>query len=984
MKRNIKDRGDHRFCLRGLTGLIAVIFFQFTLHGQDCDVPPVLSTNADQVCDVASVDLDTYVVNIPSGDGSLIWSTSPIAGVGILGSSVVNTSDTYYAWYTGLAIGLECYNPFPAATPATTLTLSINNTPIILTTGSTGAICDSGTTTLSATSNNGAAAFNWYNVPTGGTSLGSGSSFPTPTISVTTSYYVEASVGGCISPRTEVVATVNQTPSPGTPNANNQRCNTVFTGAPFGVSIDLDNAIDGEDPGGPWQYISGGSGNPGINGNNVVNFEGQPPGNYVFRYTTNTAVAPCTNTTVDVTITVMDCCAAGSDPPVLNTNPTAFCDSFSLQLDTYFSGSEPTGADLIWSTNSDPSNTGAWLVDNPTVTTPDTYYAFFADIANNCQSPATALNITRTTTPSTGNPANSSACVDKDFGETKVDLDDLFTTSEDNGDWTFTSGPQNVNVPNNNEIDFQNRPTGNYVFTYTTDGAVAPCTNQSDSVTISVTVCDPCIAGNNPPALNNGIPTTFCDVINVSLNDYTNSNPPTGTVLRWSSNPDPDQQSDAGNHLTTNQVNNPNPGTYYGFFYDAANTCVSPSLEVTLVRNITPVITGTTEDTICDPGTANLSVTGNIPGSPEAPSFRWYATQTSSQVLSSLATFAPNITTTTTYWVEATANGCTSERDAVTATVVPQPSAGTPSNSSSCSVAENGPTTVALDNLLQGADPGIWTIIEDPSGTLTIGAGNIVNFEGRPDGNYVFTYTTTGAQEPCENESANVTISVNDCDVDTDGDGLFDGPEATLGTDPNNPDTDGDGVGDGAEVGDDIMNPLDEDGDGIIDALDSGVTDTDEDGVVDQKDPANTNPCIPDNTHALCDTDGDGITDGEEIANGSDPLDPCDPNLTPDCAPDPIDLEITKQLDNENAVIGEQVVFTIGVNNLLDRRVLGIKVGDVIESGFQYISHTASEGVYEIETGQWDIFELQPMQSVSLEITAEVVEGDTYSNTAEL
>ncbi|MCX6398708.1 MAG: thrombospondin type 3 repeat-containing protein [Propionibacteriales bacterium] len=47
--------------------------------------------------------------------------------------------------------------------------------------------------------------------------------------------------------------------------------------------------------------------------------------------------------------------------------------------------------------------------------------------------------------------------------------------------------------------------------------------------------------------------------------------------------------------------------------------------------------------------------------------------------------------------------------------------------------------------------------------------------------------------------------------VDTDGDGLTDEEEATLGTDPALADTDGDGVDDGQEVtdGTDPLNPLD-------------------------------------------------------------------------------------------------------------------------------------------------------------------------------
>lgn len=685
--------------------------------------------------------------------------------------------------------------------------------------------------------------------------------------------------------------------------------------------------------------------------------------------------------TADVTI-VDDDCSAGVVAPVLNNNPTAFCDAFSVALDSYYSGAVPPGSNLVWSTNSNPSVTGAWLVNNPTVTVPGTYYAFFADIPNNCQSPATPLTITRTTTPSAGTPSNANACIDGAFGPTTVDLDDLLSGTVDNGSWAQTSGPATENPNGSNVVNFNNGTVGTYTYVYTTNTAVAPCVNQTSTVSIFVQECDPCVAGDNAPVVNSGVPTTFCDDITVSLNDYTNSNPPAGTVLRWSLNPDPNEQADEGNHLSTTQVNNPNPGSYYGFFYDAVNSCVSPSLEVTLTQNTTPVITGTTEDTICGPGQATLAAAGNIPNSPEAPSFRWFASDVSTQVLSNLATYTPNIAVTTTFWVEATANGCTTERVAVTATVLPQPIAGTPMDSSSCSDASNGPTIVDLDDLLTGADPGIWTVIEDPSGSLVPDVNNVVNFEGRPDGNYVFTYTTNTAQAPCQNESVNVTISVNDCDVDTDGDGLFDGPEADLGTDPNNQDTDGDGLLDGAEVGDDVENPLDEDQDGIIDALDSNVIDTDGDGVVDQLDPANNNPCVPDNSNDLCDTDGDGINDGEEIDNGWDHLDACDPNPTPDCD-EPIDLEVTKVVDNENAIVGEQVTFTVTVTNLDDRTVRGVKINDILEPEFEYISHATTSGTYNLETGDWDIFQIDNIASESLEITVNVLEGGaTYSNTA--
>jgi hypothetical protein len=107
---------------------------------------------------------------------------------------------------------------------------------------------------------------------------------------------------------------------------------------------------------------------------------------------------------------------------------------------------------------------------------------------------------------------------------------------------------------------------------------------------------------------------------------------------------------------------------------------------------------------------------------------------------------------------------------------------------------------------------------------------------------------------------------------DSDGDGLLDSTETTLGTDPNNADTDGDGVSDGAEVGPNTSAPLDSDGDGIIDALESSVTDSDGDGVPNQSDATNNNPCLPSANNAAClafDSDGDGLTNAQEDALGT-------------------------------------------------------------------------------------------------------------------
>lgn len=77
--------------------------------------------------------------------------------------------------------------------------------------------CGNGTVTLTASSSQN---LNWYDAPTGGTLLGSGSSFTTPSLNTSTTYYLE--VGSC-SARIPVQAIINSTSA--APSASNvTRC----------------------------------------------------------------------------------------------------------------------------------------------------------------------------------------------------------------------------------------------------------------------------------------------------------------------------------------------------------------------------------------------------------------------------------------------------------------------------------------------------------------------------------------------------------------------------------------------------------------------------------------------------------------------------------------------------------------------------------------------------------------------------------------
>jgi hypothetical protein len=137
--------------------------------------------------------------------------------------------------------------------------------------------------------------------------------------------------------------------------------------------------------------------------------------------------------------------------------------------------------------------------------------------------------------------------------------------------------------------------------------------------------------------------------------------------------------------------------------------------------------------------------------------------------------------------------------------------------------------------------------------------------------------------------------------IDSDGDGLSDGLEETIGSDPNDADSDDDGVPDGEEP-----NPSDDhDGDGLVNAIDP---DSDGDGLFDGTETGRDCASAATDVSAMqCradadagatttsavnpDTDFGGKPDGAEDENGNgtvdgDETDPLDPGDDGDCVLD--------------------------------------------------------------------------------------------------
>lgn len=179
----------------------------------------------------------------------------------------------------------------------------------------------------------------------------------------------------------------------------------------------------------------------------------------------------------------------------------------------------------------------------------------------------------------------------------------------------------------------------------------------------------------------------------------------------------------------------------------------------------------------------------------------------------------------------------------------------------------------------------------DPTSTLGPGQGDpdsdgdglfddweMSNF-GNLDQTGTDDWDSDGCNEQCE--QLNGTLPK---EVDSDGDGLWDGEEIyTYNTLPMVFDTDGDGLWDGAEINTHGTNPklADTDGDGLSDGAEINThgtsatdVDSDGDGLGDGDEINGNNPNGYTSSPLSTDTDGDGLSDDDEVLlRGTDPDD---------------------------------------------------------------------------------------------------------------
>src|SRR5690606_20970032 len=141
-----------------------------------------------------------------SGDVSLSIDPTPAFGIEYQwqkddGLGFVDIPGATTATYTDMGVSvttsyqLQSFCDGALAGTSTPVTVEVNNPTIAAV--YPGSRCDAGPVTLVATATDPSATLNWYDVATGGTSIGTGGAFVTPVLtSGTTTYYVAASDGG--------------------------------------------------------------------------------------------------------------------------------------------------------------------------------------------------------------------------------------------------------------------------------------------------------------------------------------------------------------------------------------------------------------------------------------------------------------------------------------------------------------------------------------------------------------------------------------------------------------------------------------------------------------------------------------------------------------------------------------------------------------------------------------------------------------------
>lgn len=594
----------------------------------------------------------------------------------------ISTTTTYYVEASNICISNRIAVDAIITTPPAS--------PIV----NQGSRCGSGTVLLTASAG---AQINWYNVSSGGTALSTGSTFTTPTISLTTTYYVDAGIG-CNSPRVAVLATVNPIPSNPT-SSDVARCNSgsvtltasspeqiywysaatggtlLFTGATF-TTPTISSTVTYYAEAGNTCRSSRTSVNAIINNSPVAPVVAD--------------VARCGAGTVDLFATSSSqvnwytAASGGSSiatgtfftTPNLSTTTTYYVDAgvnclsvrIPIQAIVNSFAQAPSTSNVSRCGNGsvtlvasspeqmywyDAATGGNLLATAGSYTTPvlSGNTSYYVEAGNSCRSSRVLVQAIINAIPASPAVSNSSRC-----GSGTVTLN---AVSSNTSNW-FTSSSGGTSISSGSAFTTPVLSNTSTYYVEANDGCASPrvaiqaIINQvpSTPVASNVTLCNSGIAVLT--ATSNGVLNWFTDPIG-------------GTSLS------------TGSTFTTSVVNITDT-----FYVQAGDICLSARTPVIVTVSVAPIAPTTFGGSRCGTGSVTLTASSTV-------QVNWYASNSGGTSIGTGLNFStPSISTTTTFYADA-GLGCNSPRVAVVATVNNAPLDPTFTSGSRC-----GTGTVAL------------------------------------------------------------------------------------------------------------------------------------------------------------------------------------------------------------------------------------------------------------------------------------------------
>jgi len=567
-------------------------------------------------------------------------------------SAVLTAMGTFnnYAWYDSVTGGNLLFTGQVYVTPALTATTTyyaevINNgcaslrTPVVVTvnpippppTANGVSICSGTSATLTA--NAAAGTIQWYDALTGGNLLNTGSTYTTPVLTANTTYYVQNTTL-CISPRTPVTVTINAAFDPQFQYSSGTFCATGANPIPV-----INNPA-----GGTFSALPAGlvfvSNNTG-----EINIGASTPGNYVVSFANNGPCPGITSAAISIAAT----------PNASFSYSGPYCQYALNPLPTFIAGASagifsasPAGLNFVNTStgeiNLSTSQPGTYIITN-TINASGTCAVNVAT-ATVTINPVVTVNAGPPQTVASGSP---------------VQLAGSITGGTTSGTWSGGTGSfSNPSLPN--AIYTPGPGETSATLTLTSSKPPGPCGSVADMVTITFI--------NNPASpVAAGATVCFGNAVTLSATAP-------GGVYQWYDATTGGALLATGPTFTTPPLNAST--TYY--VQTTIGGLTSSFTAVTVTVNTPPVPPTVPSVQICEGGVTTLTASGST------GSYNWYDSAAGGNLLSATNTYTtPALTANTSYYVEATLNGCTSTRTQADVTVTPVPNITSASTGTVCS-----------------------------------------------------------------------------------------------------------------------------------------------------------------------------------------------------------------------------------------------------------------------------------------------------------